>query len=1188
MTINKWSNKEECKLADYLAYRVCSRAAGRLDSECVYNFPRDVYFVGNLRPISGDDSEPDGSTMSTGMRELLNKLSPVAFGAEFQINPTNEQVEVEVSLRWACYYRVFPTFSQQREYQNVQKGDITKQAEKTQNVDAAFESDEKEEEAIDRQPSPEAALTPADRQLDRRAKDTLCIRFRKISCKAIGNVLLKHVNNNRWATYTTELEQALQNEMRRASKLAASDPERVRTDGSTEDQIRVPASALQSEQSYSAFLTTLSSDIKSEWSWRVQVEVHHEGTHGVNNPSVLFEFANATPMPEQSINTEAYIFDNEADFSFGNCEVIPFELEQAPRGFRYDRNLWGRGFNCAVVQTSPQVDSHNSFSTTNTPTYRQMRFNTQTKPIARFEDLAANPVPILEKIEYAMKEYLQEWERWRARYHEKDFKWESKFGGEFNADLGRFESEISRFHQGLDLIKNNADVNLAFKLTNETFHRGPHTQWRLFQVVFITMQIPGIVALANPQDPFISEREYVDVVYFPTGGGKTEAYLGVTVFHCFFDRLRGKTAGVTTWARFPLRLLTVQQMQRFADAVGMAELVRREQQDPRISGKDVDGFAVGYFVGKEARPNEISPPRANEPDATWSKALDPVARQDWKKIMKCPCCGTASVIVDFDSSAVRLSHRCTNPKCKFPQGIIPVLIVDNEIYRYLPSVMVGTIDKLAAIGNQRKLSLVFGQVNGRCSKHGYFNGKCCQPECTDKSLLNRIQPRGVSGPTLFVQDELHLLREGLGTFDAHYETFTQVLLHSYGQPPLKIIASSATIEAFERQVEHLYGRSRDKARIFPALGPSLQGSFYAETLDFPQRIYVGLIPHNKTIFNTILEVIQYYHEEVQELQKLQLSASNPFGGQVIPGSKSWIELLDYYATSLTYFLAGRELNSIRTDLDSHTNTELQRHGYKTLELPELTGSTGTDEVTHILDRLQTPSYPESSCDAVLATSMVSHGVDIDRLNTMIFYGMPRQNAEYIQASSRVGRAHTGVVFTCFHPARERDQSHYAYFGKFHEYLGQLIEPVAINRWSKFSVQRTLPGLFMAVLLQLLANQSHESNPNRFYMVDFVKKQISQGKIRAEDFIPILQQAYNLMDSKSPIAMAFAQEIRGLVNLFLDQVVAAGSQTTFVSEALTPRPMNSLREVDELLEIELDDAGTKWSIRAGYPTEVEHD
>ena len=167
---------------------------------------------------------------------------------------------------------------------------------------------------------------------------------------------------------------------------------------------------------------------------------------------------------------------------------------------------------------------------------------------------------------------------------------------------------------------------------------------------------------------------------------------------------------------------------------------------------------------------------------------------------------------------MRIIHRCTQSACPFPNGELPVYVVDNETYRYLPCVVVGTIDKLAGIGNQRKLAQIFGQIDGRCIEHGYYKGKCCQKDCIDTTRLRRIVPQGLSGPTLFVQDELHLLKEGLGTFDAHYETFTQRLRSEFGQlQSLKIIASSATIEAFERQVEHLYGDRECKPAS--SLGP---------------------------------------------------------------------------------------------------------------------------------------------------------------------------------------------------------------------------------------------------------------------------------------------------------------------------------------------------------------------------------
>jgi hypothetical protein len=540
--------------------------------------------------------------------------------------------------------------------------------------------------------------------------------------------------------------------------------------------------------------------------------------------------------------------------------------------------------------------------------------------------------------------------------------------------------------------------------------------------------------------------------------------------------------------------------------------------------------------------------------------------------------------VDFDPATARILHRCGQPGCAFPNGLVPVYVVDNDIFRYLPAVIVGTIDKLASLGNQRKLALVFGQVDGRCSVHGYYKGKCCQKGCNDPARLRPGIPRGLSGPTLFVQDELHLLKEGLGTFDAHYETFTQRLEREFGQPlPIKVIASSATIEAFSRQVEHLYGRAQTNARDFPGLGPTLGESFYAETLTYPQRLLVGLIPHNKTIFNTILEIIEFYHCEVQSLQGLQAGQPSPYGGTMLPGSAQWSALLDLYITSLTYFLSGRELNSIRTDITGDTNPNLLRDRLLQLDLYELTSNVTTDEVTRTLEHLQQTARPNSIADAVLATSMVSHGVDVDRFNAMIFYGMPRQTAEYIQASSRVGRAHVGIVFTCLHPARERDQSHYSYFAKYHEFLGRMVEPVAINRWARFSIERTLPGLFMAVLLQVLANRSGGRNVNSFYMLDFLRQRISDGSITPADFIPLLEDAYGVNAIPTgPEKEAFRAEITRRVPQFFDQIISAGPNSKFVSGVLIPQPLSSLRDVDEPVTIELDSAGTRWAEAQGQP------
>lgn len=1191
MTIS--SSVNETELAEFLIAQVRDQATGHSEHECVRNYPRDVYFVGNLRPRCdpqpGEESQRNKSQQSS---ELLSKLAPVAFGAEFLLDPRDcDTVEIGISLHWACYYRIVPNLSQQREHQRHKTpvyfeesaSPVSGRTKRSIDTSGQGEDDLSAEGGLVyeevKDDSPEVVESAHDRRRKRAPEDTMFIRFRKISCHCEGRIVVTSATSPVWNVDISDLKSAIDQEVFRARQIALADQERICARGDVNATIHVPETALASDEAYAAFLATLTTEMCPIWQIEVSTEVYQTGPLPVARVLGI-QFVNASPMPDNSPNCEAFLFDTEASIHFQSGNVQPFQLELAPKGFRYDRRVWGRGINCSVEPVATGLP-YTAFKTNHTPVYRQMRFVTRMTPPARFEDLAQDPLPHLRAILQSMESYNTVWLEERDRYVLTDPKWESVYGVEFDRDHLKFREEIDLFRQGCELIRTDTDVRFAFQLTNETFRRGTKQGWRLFQIVFLVSQVPGIAALSSNSSPYVAERERVDIIYFPTGGGKTEAYLATMVFHCFFDRIRGKAAGVTAWTRFPLRLLTLQQTQRVADVILTADLVRQQQRDERLNGPNVDGFSVGYFVGQGGSPNEIVNPNVDryasgEAQVIWSKVNDPDTRQDWKRVVRCPACGTATIRVDFDETHSRLIHKCTNQACAYPNGELPVYIVDNEIYRYLPSVIVGTIDKMAGIGNQRKFALLFGQVDGRCLLHGYYKGKCCQKDCSINKL-QKIKPTGISGPTLFVQDELHLLKEGLGTFDGHYETFVQKLQSEYGVTlPLKIIASSATIEAFERQVLHLYGRGRGQARVFPGLGPTLEQSFYAETLDYPQRLFVGLIPHNKTIFNTILELVEMYHRKVQDLQRLPSSSPSPFPAAIMPGTLHWEQMLDLYATSLVYFLASRELNSIRTDLEGDVIPQLQRDGFIPFEVSELTGSVSTDEVSRVLEKLEMAGTAGLPSDSVLATSMVSHGVDVDRLNAVIFYGMPRQNAEYIQASSRVGRGHVGIVFNCLHPVRERDQSHYSYFLKFHEFLGRLVEPVAINRWSKFSVNRTLPGLFMGILLQLLANRSQETNPNRYYMLDFVRGKVSDGSIRAEDFVPILEAAYQVQNPTEPAEVAFKEEIHLRVRQYLDWILSPAAGQSFVSEVLIPKPMRSLRDVDEMIPVELDSLGSEWA------------
>ncbi len=1183
--------REEELLADYIVQRVMGRATGRSEPECHRNWPRDVYFIGNLRPRQ--DSPDEDQSRPSYLDELMSKLAPVAFGAEFLLDLSEQTAQVPVTLQWSCYYRVFPSRNQQLHYTETHSepdfaydgdADPVPSASASGNestpADPTAAADQDAEDILVESESPEVAESVQDRRAARSSRDRLFMRFKKIECSATGVITLS-TEQGEWSANTSEIEQAVATEVARARDVVAEDPERLLTGDDPSARIRVPDDALVSDEAFALFCQSLRTSVIPDWRWEIQCEIAEWDGSCPNDCVLSIEFINASPMDCASHNVEPFVFDTRAAFQFYGCDLRPFQMDLTPRNFRYNRDAWGKGINCGILPP----DDKGIFWTTHTPTFRQPRYVTKAEPPAFFCDLAQDPMPVLDEILRAMESYREIWDEAGTAYAESGPNWSPELQQRFDSDKAGFDDEIERFRRGCEFIRSDDDVRQAFRLTNETFNRGPKEAWRLFQIVFLVSQIPDIAALAGNDETALAGRETVDIVFFPTGGGKTEAYLATIVFHIFFDRLRGKAAGVTAWTRFPLRLLTLQQTQRVADVVGIAELVRQEQEDERLSGSDVDGFAVGYFVGQGGSPNEIANPanvyRAT-PDmtVTWSKVHDAVMRQDWKRVVRCPSCGTNSVRIDFDEDNMRLVHRCTEPDCRFPSGVIPVYIVDNEIYRYLPSVIVGTIDKLAGLGNQRKFAQMFGQVDGRCSLHGYYKGKCCQKDCSDPQRLETGSPPGISSPTLFVQDELHLLKEGLGTFDSHYETFTQELRRQFGDhAPLKMIASSATIEAFERQVEHLYGKRPDQSRVFPCCGPTLSESFYAETLDYPQRLFVGVIPHNKTIFNSILELIEYYHKEIQILRNMPGGLANPFGGSTPPSTPQWHSLIDLYVTSLTYFLANRELNSIRNDLEADVLPRFEQDTDAGIELHELTGGTSTDEVARVLDKLEQTLSSGDPQDVVLATSMVSHGVDVDRLNCMIFYGMPRQNAEYIQASSRVGRAHVGIVLNCLHPVRERDQSHYAYFVKFHDFLGQLVEPVAINRWSKFSINRTLPGLFMGVLLQLLANR-YQGNPNKFYILDVIKKEIAAGNISEDDFIDVLERSYQVQAPITPAAQSFIEVIRRMVPQFVwDQIVGGGTGKTFVSEVLIPTPMRSLRDVDEPVVIELDSMGTQWAARA---------
>ena len=1168
--LNSWSSEEEEKLSTYLVERVCNNIKGVNNEYCVNNYPRDKYFIGNLRP------RPEVEEETGFFRELISKLSPVSFGAEFKLSGKEREFKIKCILNWNCYYRVFPDYNDQKDLQRspISKEKQNREARKSE--PSLFDGDELDDSNHD-----ELDESNDREELFIYSKDDLQLKFKKVECSVLSVFNIFKDSNDVWICDVDEFRKKTQEKIEEVLELISKDSNRLRTNSDEDEKIKVDPKFLESEEEYNQFLRSLKKEILPSWKWDINVEIRSQSRKKEPESIIVFEFTNSS-MKQDNSNIESYFFNTSAVFELEQEAVVPFTIELAPKNFRYNRYVWGRGFNCNI-KSEKNRKGLITLTTISNPIHSQKRYVTQQKPEAKFLDLAGNPIPYLKKIYDEMVKYLGVWDEEAKKIQVVREEWE-KYGNEFQKDRTEFENEIKRFRKGLEILEHDNDAKYAFILLNKTFSKVGKNKgydgWRLFQIVFIVTQIPGIYSLSSDDENLRKERKKVDIVYFPTGGGKTEAYLGTIIYHVFYDRLRGKVGGVTAWTRFPLRLLTLQQTQRIADVIGNAELVRLNEKDGRLSGTDIDEFSVGYFVGKGGSPNEIINPEvyrysSAEHEVIWSYCIDPNIRQKWKRITKCPSCNTESISIEFDSNKNRLIHKCENKGCEFKDGRIPIYIVDNEIYRYLPTVLVGTIDKLAGLGNQRKFAQLLGKVDKFCPVHGYAKIECCQKDCVVEKLEGIS--KNITGPDLFIQDELHLLKEGLGTFDAHYETFTQKLLQEYGKKaPVKIIASSATIELFERQVQHLYGRSKADARVFPGPGPNLRESFYAYTKEYPQRIFVGILPHNKTIFNAILELIEEYISEVEQLYRLPIGLDNPYGGQVQPGSEEWFYLVDFYLTTLTYFLSNRQLDEIHTDLINHTDPRIRSRFLHGIKMHLLTGGTSTDEVAHTLSVVETQSNIEDDRDTVLATSMVSHGVDVNRFNSMFFYGIPRYNAEYIQASSRVGRSHVGIVFNCFHPARERDRSHYLYFSKFHEYLGQLVEPVAINRWAKYSIDRTLPGLFMASWLQLVSDKFDEQRPGKFYKREYVKRELSRGTLREEDFTPLLLASYIDIDKESLDEEILRAKIISRVRQYFDQLASPGTESDWVSDAFSPyKPMSSLRDVDEQIGIKIDSSGVEW-------------
>ena len=607
-----------------------------------------------------------------------------------------------------------------------------------------------------------------------------------------------------------------------------------------------------------------------------------------------------------------------------------------------------------------------------------------------------------------------------------------------NRIVKRMNTAVSRMREGLRLLGDDAKARLAFALANramlDQMRQHDHLQgkprsdntyrWRPFQLAFL---LTTLESTANEDNKF---RDTVDLIWFPTGGGKTEAYLGLIAFQITLRRLRHSDTGGGTaiLMRYTLRLLTRDQFIRATRLICALELIRRKREDLGSAP-----ITIGMWVGEATSPN------------TFQKAYKLVEKAiaDNKKpelvLDHCPWCGQDfKANRNYVSTTQHFNFLCRNRDCGFGaslDGVLPCNIVDEALYAEPPTMLVATVDKFARLAWEERANAFFG------------GGSQHRP------------------PELIIQDELHLIASALGSVAGLYEAAIDTVLQLRGVYP-KYIASTATIHMANQQVKRLYGREVD---VFPPPGLNCDDSYFARTVPLeqrPGRIYVG-----------------YLAPMLNRQQCLApLAAALLLAPQVLfQSDQDERELLDAWWTQVVYHGSLKGVGNSHTAFASdvrdfmrllsgttdakvqeHEKTEKQKRS--TPSIQQLTSLQTAAQNAEIFARLSKTREEDGCLDAVLATNMISVGLDVARLALMIINGQPLTTAEYIQASSRVGRSEVpGVVFANFYREQARSLSHYESFRPYHEAFYRFVEPTSVTPYTYQARLRALPAALVIVM-----------------------------------------------------------------------------------------------------------------------------
>jgi len=798
---------------------------------------------------------------------------------------------------------------------------------------------------------------------------------------------------------------------------------------------------------------------------------------------------------------------------------------------------------------------------------------------------------------------LHSYEQWIQQRHKEASTLESdQLRETASIHLARCTEALNRMKAGLSLLQKDSQVFEAFRFANQAmllqrsyslwaqeYHRtGKRStatpskwegNWRPFQIAFILLNLPGI---ANPNS---KEHNIVDLLWFPTGGGKTEAYLGLTAFTLALRRLRGKRnglnadGGVTVIMRYTLRLLTTQQFQRAATLICACERLRRDR--PQVWGKRP--FQIGLWVGSDATPNNIE----NAEDALNKlRHGDEVKKGNPVQLLSCPWCGEKLTAWNYhiDKQRDRMVLVCPRKGCAFygtAQNLdkgIPALLVDDDIYHECPSLLLATVDKFARLPWLPRMMALFGKVDCYCPKHGFFVHTDSHPRThravgtTPATSLVPCEP--FLPPELIIQDELHLISGPLGTLSGLYETAIDLLCtytdDSGKEIRPKVVASTATIRRADDQVQGLFAR---EVRLFPPPGLQAGDSFFAQSQPLsvrPGRCYVGVYAPGRSVKTALVRVYAIL---------LQVA-----GEQLLHYGS---DAADAYTTLLGYFNSLRELGGalrlVEDDIVQRLEYLAKRRGEPAREIKnedrELTSRIASYKIPEILKALEISGGSPGSIDVLLATNMISVGVDIDRLGLMVVNGQPKTNAEYIQATSRIGRQPKapGLVIIVYNWSRPRDISHYEHFRPYHEAIYRYVEATSVTPFAPRARDRALHAILIA-----LARMMHEqwtandaaSHFDRLHPVthrirDAIVRRVTQIDLAEKDSVEA--QITELLDWWQGMIVKYKESLRYAQHPFrFDENIHELMHPAEERRSGGSRPtLNSLRDVEGEAQLFID-------------------